>query len=111
MSCYPPRLVIDSDKEKEIIKKELYDKTGHAGRETTYTRIAARYWWPGFYNDIRMYYTSCHKCQLRTKLKQETALYLTKAVSLFHYISINIVKILDYKGYNYLLIVRDNFSG
>ena len=110
-SCYPPRLVIDGDEEKETIKKELHDKTGHAGRETTYARIAARYWWPGFYDDIRTYCTSCHKCQLRTKLRQETALYPTKAAPLFHCIGIDVVKMPDCKGYDCLLVARDDFSG
>jgi hypothetical protein len=32
-------------------------------------------------------------------------------VSLFYYIGINIIKLLDYKGYNLLVITRDNFLG
>jgi hypothetical protein len=34
-----------------------------------------------------------------------------KAVFLFYYIGINIVKLPDYKGYNSLVITRDDFSG
>jgi hypothetical protein len=34
-----------------------------------------------------------------------------KAASLFHYIGIDMIKMPDCKGYNYLLVVRDDFSG
>jgi hypothetical protein len=36
-------------------------------------------------------------------------LYLIKAILLFYYININIIKIPNYKEYNNLLIIKNNF--
>jgi hypothetical protein len=36
-------------------------------------------------------------------------LFLTKATPLFYYIGINVVKLPEYKGYNYLVVAKDDF--
>jgi hypothetical protein len=36
-------------------------------------------------------------------------LFLIKAAPLFYYININIINMLEYKGYNYLVVARDDF--
>ena len=36
-------------------------------------------------------------------------MFLTKAAPLFYYISINVIKLLECKGYNYLVVARNNF--
>jgi hypothetical protein len=38
------RLVIDSDERKAEILKELHEEFGHKGKESTYRRIADRYY-------------------------------------------------------------------
>ena len=40
----PQRLVIDSDVRKAEILKELHKDFGHKGRESTYKRVADRYY-------------------------------------------------------------------
>ena len=45
----PQRLVIDSDERKAAILMELHDESGHKGRESTYRRVADRYYWENYY--------------------------------------------------------------
>jgi len=40
----PQRLVIDSDVRKAEILKELHEEFGYKGRESTYRRVADRYY-------------------------------------------------------------------
>ena len=37
---------------------------GHSGVENTFKKIAARYWWPNYYNAVRCYVLTCTECQL-----------------------------------------------
>ena len=57
-----------------------------------------------------MYYKSYKDCQYKRKQRQEEALFLIKAAPLFYYISIDVIYLLYYRGYNCLIIARDNFS-
>jgi len=36
----PFAISLNNEKQKSIIMHELYNKTGHAGRESTYTKVA-----------------------------------------------------------------------
>jgi hypothetical protein len=108
---YPPRLVIDDAANKTKIIKALHDKTGHAGRESTFHRVAGRYYWEGCWKDIRDYVLSCKLCQHRSKLRLEEALHPSRVVPLFHCVGVDVVKLPECRGYNGLVILRDDFSG
>jgi len=108
---YPPRLVVSNKEKRTDIIRELHDKTGHAGRESTYHRIAMRYYWEGCYDEVRRYVSSCKECQHRSKLRQEEALFPTKAAPLFHCIGIDVVKLPERERYDCLVVARDDFSG
>jgi len=40
----------------------LHDRTGYAGRESTYNRIAMRYYWEGCYKHVATYIKTCRVC-------------------------------------------------
>ncbi len=50
----------DQDKKDIINRAHL---VGHEGAEKTTNRIMQSYYWPGIWNDVRMWVKSCHKCQ------------------------------------------------
>jgi hypothetical protein len=61
----PSRLVVDSGEEQTKIIMALHDESGHKGRESTYQKIADRYFWEGCYAAIKAYVASCKICQQR----------------------------------------------
>ncbi len=107
---YPPRLVVDSEKQRAEIIYALHDRTGHSGRETTYHKLAARYYWEGSWDKVAGYVKTCKTCQHRTKKRQEEALRPGRAVPLFHRIGIDIVWLPDSEGFKCLVVARDDFS-
>ena len=47
----------------EVLKKchdDIY--SGHLGRTKTWERIRERFYWPGMYEDVKRYVTSCEEC-------------------------------------------------
>ena len=109
---YPfPRLVLGSKKERQQAVKLLHDELGHAGRETTYHKVATRYYWSNCYQYVRDYVESCPRCQLGRKGRLEESLFATEVATMFHTLSIDIVMLPNCRGYNSLLVCRDDFSG
>jgi len=109
--AFPPRLVIDSDKRRAELLKALHDEVGHRGRESTYARLAARYFWNGMYLDVRKYVASCKECQFKSKTRLEEALFPTRASQLFTNLAIDVVYPPNAEGYTGLVICRDKLSG
>jgi Integrase zinc binding domain len=58
----PMRRVVDGE-EKDRIIKELHDESGHRGRESTFRRVADRYWWHDVLASVKTYVKSCEVCQ------------------------------------------------
>ena len=52
-SSRPARRVVDNDVSRQRILKELHDDSGHKGKESTFIRIADRYYWDGLYKDVK----------------------------------------------------------
>jgi len=55
--------VIYKDEDKKDIINRAHS-VGHEGAEKTINRIMNSYYWPGIWNDVRMWIKSCRKCQL-----------------------------------------------
>ena len=55
--------VIYKDEDKKDIINHAHE-VGHEGAEKTANRILKSYYWPGIWNDVRMWVKSCRKCQL-----------------------------------------------
>ena len=76
-----------------------------------YVCLAAQYFWNRMYLDIKKYVASCEEYQLKLKACLEEALYPIKASQLFTDLIINVMYLLNAKGYTRLVICRDKFSG
>lgn len=61
----PMRVIVDSDEDRVDIFRELHDKAGHRGIESTYHKIATRYVWESCYQDTKLYVISYSECQFR----------------------------------------------
>ena len=109
--AYPPRLVLDAIEDKRTVLRDLHDATGHAGRETTYHKVANRYYWENCYQDVRDYVRECPLCQLKERTRHEESLYPTRTSGMFHVLGIDIVKMPDCRGFTSLLLCRDDLSG
>jgi ribonuclease HI len=107
----PQRLVIDSDERKATILQELHDEFGHKGRESTYRRVADRYYWEHCYEDVKAFVASCERCQLRDSRRLEEALYPTWSSALFVKIGLDIVQMPPCQGKNYLVVAREDLGG
>jgi len=55
--------VIYRDEDKKDIINRAHE-VAHEGAEKTVQRILNSYYWPGIWNDVRMWTKSCRKCQL-----------------------------------------------
>ncbi|KAI6660178.1 Gag-pol fusion protein [Oopsacas minuta] len=59
------RTVVRSCDEGERVLESCHssDFGGHFGRDKTYEKVAARFYWPNMYNDVRKYVAACDICQ------------------------------------------------
>src|SRR5436190_9037706 len=57
--------------------ERVTDKIGRKGRESTYHKVAGRYYWEGCYQDTKSFVASCEKCQHHDPKRMEDALHLT----------------------------------
>jgi hypothetical protein len=104
------RKLIDTEEDKSRILKELHDDCGHTGRNTTFQRIAARYYWHKYYDDIRDYIKSCAPCQKKDVRRLEETLYPSQAVPLFHRITIDCTHLPLRNNKDCLVVARDDFT-
>jgi hypothetical protein len=74
--------VIDSYKKRREVIKKCYNKSGHQGRESTYLRVAIRYFWGGYFIDYKAYVKSCPGCQIRATNRQKEAIHPSTANNL-----------------------------
>ena len=84
---------------------------GHLSTTKTFERVAARFYWPGMYNDIQEYCKSCSVCQLTSK--QKTSPFPLQPLPIievpFARIGMDIVGPLErtQSGHRYILVVCD----
>ena len=82
---------------------------GHFGLEETFRRVAIRYYWPQYYDDIRNYVKSCDECQRRGRAKRNEPLHPIKVGQPFDRIGMDIVGPLPMtkKGNLYIVVATD----
>jgi hypothetical protein len=83
--------------------------SGHFGFQSTYHRIAIRYYWPQMGNDIKDYIKNCIICQRRGKPKTREPLHPIKIGKPFQRIGMDIVGPLPItsKGNRYIIVATD----
>lgn len=64
-----PWLVVVPKHLRITILNELHDvpSSGHLGLLRTYTKVKERFYWPGMYQTVKKYVSSCDPCQRRKK--------------------------------------------
>ena len=107
----PNRLVIDLPERRSQILREMHDESGHKGRESTYRKVADRYYWETCYQDTKAFVASCERCQCRDSKRLEEALYPTWSSVMFQKIGLDIVHMPACSGKDYLVVARDDLSG
>ena len=83
---------------------------GHLGRDKTYDKIAAKFYWKNMYEDVTSYVRRCHLCQTTNdKFTEPNAqLHPIKVDPVFwSKVRKNIVVMLPYISIMYTLIVAD----
>jgi hypothetical protein len=107
----PSRIVIDAEAKRREILKELHEECGHKGRESTYRKVADRYYWEGCFEDTKKFVASCAECQFRDPLRLEEALYPTYTSAMWVKVGLDIVHMPPCQGKEYLVIAREDLSG
>ena len=89
---------------------------GHLGFSKVYAKIAAAYYWPGMYADIKRYCQGCLSCALRKAVQHTRVMgrHFTPVSAPFERISIDIVGAQAYKktasGNTCILTIIDHFT-
>ena len=105
--------VIYRDEDKKDIINRAHN-VGHEGSEKTAQRIMQSYYWPGIWNDVKMWVKSCHRCQLfRPKpLAKNTEDHITPIEKPFTRVGLDIIGPLQEtkQGNNYIITLVDYFT-
>src|SRR2546430_13668244 len=59
------RVLKEDETDAILFMTHNHETGGHFGTETTYNKIADRYYWKGMYDDTRKYVKCCDICQRR----------------------------------------------
>ena len=102
------------DSMKDIVLQQLHNQGGHLGISKTTENIKARFYWPGYEQDIQAWISSCQQCQRRNPPQPvpRAPLGTIKTTHPFEKLSWDIMGPLptSSKGYQYILVVTDLFS-
>ena len=98
--------MIDDPEEQTKIIAALHNESGHKGRESTYRRVADRYWWDDLHAKIKDYVRTCEQCQFRDYTRAEEPMHPTYTATLFSKVAVDAVHMPPCKGYRHLIIGR-----
>src|SRR6266480_7664633 len=86
-----------------------HEMGGHFRIDTTYNKIAERYYWKGMYEDTREYVKFCDNCQRRGQKGEKSYLNSIEVGEPFERIGIDFVGPLEKtrKGNRYILVTMD----
>jgi len=85
---------------------------GHLGQKATEKKIKERYWWPGIYNEVQQFISTCDACQREKKPAKAKDIYPMVATRPFQIVGIDHVGPLHQTkdGYQYLIVAQDYFT-
>src|ERR1041385_988640 len=103
------RILKEDEVDSVIFMTHNHETGAHFGVETTYDKIARRYYWKGMYKDIKDYIKYCDACQRRGQKGGKGNLYPIKVGEPFERIGIDFVGPLERtkEGNKYILVVTD----
>ena len=84
----------------------------HQGVNKTFDWIRRRFWWPGYFRDVRQVVKECTTCQATAQPKSSTIIEgRIKAEREYDVVAIDLLKLPRSKqGYKYLLVAVDHFT-
>src|SRR5213078_3270220 len=103
------RVLKEDETDAILFMTHNHETGGHFEVDTTYNKIADRYYWKGMYDDIRGYVKSCDTCQRRGQKGGKSYLNPIEVGEPFERIGIDFVGPLERtkKGNRYILVVTD----
>ena len=102
--------VLQEDKTETILYMvHNHEMGGHFGIDSTYNKIAERYYWKGMYEDTKKYIKFCDNCQRRGQKGGKSYLNPIEVGEPFERIGIDFVGPLEKtrRGNRYILVVTD----
>ena len=108
-----PQRVICDQVQREQILKELHDRdwAGHRGVWATFSKIKERYWWPGFYNEIKKYVETCPTCQIYSSIKHRDELHPTYSPTIHYKWMVDIVAMpMGASQKKFLVLAREDLT-
>ena len=101
--------------ERQSLITDFHDTpvTGQKGVKATYNRLRKHYIWNGMKEQIQTYVKHCQKCQQSKVSNQKTSGSLLPLPTLsgpWQDITMNFTEMPESLGYNYILVVVDQFS-
>jgi hypothetical protein len=107
----PMRLVIDGPEDRREVIRSCHEESGHKGKESTYRKVATRFWWDGCYSDCQKYVLSCVACQKRDGTRQEEAMYPTWQSAMWMKVGLDVTYMPNDGGKKALVVAREDLSG
>src|ERR1700760_129380 len=107
----PPQKVIFPPARRREILMELHEGIGHRGEWAVWEALRLRFYWPGMRDDLIGHIRSCHTCQLRSTKKMHIAIELSQPTGLFQKVYLDVMKMPEGQGKNWIVACRDDLSG
>ena len=103
------RVLKEDETDAILFMTHNHETGGHFGVDTTYNKIADRYYWKGMYDDIKKYVKSCDTCQRRGQKGGKSYLNPIEVGEPFERIGIDFVGPLERtkRRNRYILVVTD----
>src|SRR5436305_13623854 len=103
------RVLKEDETDAILFMTHNHETGGHFGADTTYNKIADRYYWKGMYDDIKKYVKSCDTCQRREQKGGKSYLNPIEVGEPFERIGIDFVGPLERtkRRNRYILVVTD----
>src|SRR5436305_12197554 len=103
------RVLKEDETDAILFMTHNHETGGHFEVDTTYNKIADRYYWKGMYDDIRGYVKSCDTCQRRGQKGGKSYLNPIEVGEPFERIGIDFIGSLEKtrRGNRYILVTTD----
>ncbi|PQE34126.1 retrotransposon nucleocapsid protein [Rutstroemia sp. NJR-2017a WRK4] len=107
----PPTLVVGNYEDQVDVMHRVHSSFGHKGVESTYRKVADRFWWKDLFKDVRKFVQTCSRCQHRRSDQREEAMFPTWVSTVWTKVAIDITELPSDNGFKMLVVLRDDLTG
>ena len=116
------RVIFENNRKQNIIhdvhegindNPEAVALSGHRGRESTYQKVSARFYWYGMVDDVKNYIKTCQKCQQQGKIFKRISPELQSIpidAQVMQQVGADLCNLLEVNGYKHFIVLIDYFS-